>query len=148
MGQFSFSKSRNCINTNVVHNNFFGKSMRLVLMIFLTTLTTSCNYERVFIGDVDKLTANQMENNQIEIDRIKREIKEFKIENREGNISLMDKLDQLHESVRVLNDSIDLVDKNTALSRTIDFINKNFNNLESFNEVPLQVDEDTPRPLL
>ena len=42
MGQFSFSKSRNCINTNVVGNNYLMK-MRLLILIFTLTVLNSCN---------------------------------------------------------------------------------------------------------
>ena len=122
--------------------------MRQFLLILLTVMGTSCNYERVFIGDVDRLTDNQMKNNRIEIDKIKEEIKQFKIENRKKNILLIDNLDKLHLNVQNLNDSIDLVSRSTALDKAIDFINRNFDSLNYFNEVQLQIDQDTPRPLL
>ena len=122
--------------------------MRLFVIISLLTLTTSCTYERVFIGDVDKLTENQLKNNRIEIDRIKREIREFKIAHFKKNISLMEKLDQLHKNIEILNDSLDLVDRDIALNKTITFITQNFSELDFFNEIPLELDQDTPRPLL
>jgi hypothetical protein len=122
--------------------------MRQLFIIFCTLILTSCDNGKISNGDVDKLVVNQLENNKIEIDRIKREIRDFKLEKRTKNIALMEKLDQVHNRILSLNDSIDSVDKNIVTERAIEFIHSNFHDLESFNELPLEIDEGTPRRLL
>src|SRR5687767_1421143 len=119
-------------------------NMRQLFTILILLVLTSCNHDKISSVDADKLVNNQLENNRIEIDRIKREIKEFKLEKREKNIVIMDNLDQLHKSVLTLNDSIDSGDNDVMLKRTIDFINRNFDDLDSFNEVPFEMNENTP----
>jgi hypothetical protein len=88
-----------------------------------------------------------MENNRIEIDRIRREIKAFEIDRLPENVSLIDRLDSLHESIEELNNIIDSVDQDVALRLTISFRDTHFRDLDSFNEVPLELNSATPSPL-
>jgi hypothetical protein len=123
-------------------------NMRQILVISIALFLSSCNYERIFISDVDKLVANQVENNRYEIDRIGAELKDWKIDKRKKNITLLSHLDEFHNKVLSLNDSIDIGDKDSAIHKAIDFIAKNFTEIDSFNEIPLEIDKDTPRSLI
>jgi hypothetical protein len=123
--------------------------MRQLTKFFtIAFVLTSCTYERVFIGDVDKLTINMMESNQLEIDAIKGEVKDAKLADLKGNTSLTNKIDKLHKSILALSDSIEFFDKEIAAKKVIDFIAKNFKELTVYNRTPLDIDEETPRPLL
>jgi hypothetical protein len=122
--------------------------MRQLLTISTVLFLSSCNYERIFFGDVHKLVANQIENNRYEIDRIGKELKDWKIDKRKKNVALLSDLNEFHKKVLSLNDSIDIVDKDLAIRQGIDFIAKYFTDIDSFNGIPLEIDQDTPRPLL
>jgi hypothetical protein len=122
--------------------------MRQIRIILYGLLLTSCNYERVFISDVDKLTLNRLENNRIEIAEIKKELKQAKIDQVKENIDLINRLDRVHESILKLSDSIESFNKGIAARNVTIFISNNFNDLRWFNKVPLELNEDTPRPLL
>jgi hypothetical protein len=89
-----------------------------------------------------------MENNRLAIDGLKSEINVAKLDHLKENIALTDRLDNLHKSILALSDSIDSFDKLTATKKVDDFIAENFTDIAAFNQTPLEIDEETPRPLL
>lgn len=121
--------------------------MRKIFLIIAPLILTNCTYEKVLLNDVDKLVSNQMENNRVEIDRIKREIKGLGIEKLGKNVSLMNRLDTLHENVVRLNNIVDTVDQDVALRLVMAFREQYFNDLDFFSEVPLELNSATPNPL-
>ena len=122
--------------------------MRQIFLIIVPLILTNCTYDKVLLNDVSKLVSNQMENNRIEIQRIKEEIKAMNIDKLNKNISLVNRLDSLHQYVLRLNDILDSVDQDVALRLTTDFRNRQFYDLNMFNEVPLELNSATPNPLL
>lgn len=122
--------------------------MKALFLILSTLLILSCTSERIYTTDIDKLIADQVENNEHEIQRIKNELNEFKIDKVEGNVDIVERMDILHAKVLKLIDSLDYDDKGKALKRTVQFIDKNFTDLESYKEAHLRLDEITPRSLL
>lgn len=122
--------------------------MQRLFVVLSMTILISCSYERIFIGDVDKLTTNQTQNNRLEIDEIKKGLIDAKIDTFPENMDLLSRLENQHKSIYVLSDSIDFLDREMGAITAKAFIAKNFNDLTSFTRVPLEMDGDTPRPLL
>lgn len=118
------------------------------IIIILTVLITGCTSDRIYIDDVNHLLADQLESNLIEIDRIKKDISQYKIDHVEFNISLMKHLDQLHHDILLFLDSVDIDEKSKAYNRVMRFINRNFTDLE-YHPIPkTKKEEFTPRALL
>lgn len=109
---------------------------------------SSCNYERIYISDVDKLLSNQLVNNEQQLNSIKAEIKRFKIDKIEKNILLIDRLESLHRQLLTLNDSIDTFDKGQQIHKAKHFIYRYFDDLEYYQKNPLELTEETPSALI
>jgi hypothetical protein len=122
--------------------------MRYLIVTWTILTLSSCNYERVYISDVDKLLSNQVDNNERQLDKIKEEIKRFKIERIKENILLIDRLESLHENLLTLNDSIDTLDKGQRIYKAKQFIDRHLNDLEYYEKNPLELTEETPSALI
>ena len=92
---------------------------------------------------------NQLENNESKINDVERELRQLKIDNLKKNAELVKRLKQLHSELLTVHDSIDQHDRPKSLSMTKKFIDKWFDkHLWIFNDIPLKLTEETPRPIL
>jgi hypothetical protein len=125
--------------------------MKKLPIIFIAFLTwTGCHsYERIYIDDVELVVSNQLENNVSQINDVERELRQLSIDSIKKNIALLKGLKQLHSELITVYDSIDRGDRNQSLSITENFIKKWFEeHLWIFNDVPLKLTDETPRPIL
>jgi hypothetical protein len=93
--------------------------MRYLIITWTILALSSCNYERIYINDVDKLLSNQLDNNDRQLAKIKEEIKKFKIETITKNVQLIDRLETLHRQLLTLNDSIDTLSEEQKIFRAL-----------------------------
>ncbi len=120
---------------------------QLAFMVVCSFAISSCNQDRVFNSDVDKLTTNRLINNQIEIENILKEAEKRGGQLKEKNIPFVNRMQNLHQSILDLNKEVDVLDKNTALHRVNDFIASHFEKMKT-NHTNNPLDQETPKSLM
>ncbi|MBI3220025.1 MAG: hypothetical protein HYZ44_10965 [Bacteroidetes bacterium] len=118
-----------------------------IILVCLFTMC-SCSQDRVFNSDVEKLTANRLLNNQIEIENILKEAEKRGGQSKETNMPFVKRMQDLHQSILDLNKEVDAMDKNTALHRVKDFVVLHFEKMESNNRTNTALDQETPKSLM
>jgi hypothetical protein len=122
--------------------------MRYIVILVCGTLMIGCSYEKVFNSDIDKFLAAQLQNNRLEIDQVKNDLKDLKIDTLRRNVALVGRLELLHKQLLTFSDSLDSLDKRYIKEAAMKFIDNTFDDLDSFNEAAFEVDENTPRQLV
>lgn len=123
---------------------------RLIIILVIISIWTSCQpYERIYIDDVERVVSNQLDNNVSKIEDVERELRQLKIDSIKKNIELLKRLKTLHLELINVNDSIDNSNRLQSVSITENFIKKWFDeHLWIFNDIPLKLTGETPRPIL
>ncbi len=117
-------------------------------IIFCSFLVMGCNQERVFNSDIDKLTIHQMKNNQIEIDDLQLKVQKTESSRMKQAVAKVERLQDLHESILNLNNSIDRMERAMASRKTAAFIEEHFQELTTYNRTLSPIDFDTPKSLM
>jgi hypothetical protein len=122
--------------------------MRYIIITWTILAFSSCTYERIYISDVEGLLSNQLENNLGQIENIKTQIKEYKIEKIKKNTLLIERLERIHSDLLALNDSIDSLEKGEKVYKANGFISRHFDDLKYYQKAPLELPEETPGTLI
>jgi hypothetical protein len=122
--------------------------MRYIIVTWTILTISSCTYERIYISDVEKLLSNQLENNREQLDNIKNQIKEFKINKIKKNTLLIERLENIHSELLALNDSIDALEKEQKIYKANGFIDRHFSDIQYYQKAPLELTEETPGTLI
>lgn len=111
-------------------------------------LLLCCACDRASDRDINSLTDNQLKNNLTEIDQIKLDMIGLEIEKLPRNIELLDNLKRMHAEILLMADSVETMNKNAANKRILNFIERNFKDLTSFNQEPLAITQSIAPSLL
>jgi hypothetical protein len=122
------------------------KTFAIAISILLFLI--GCSSDQADPHDVEKIIKNRLENNEVEINLIKDELKAHQIDTRQKNINLITKIEQLHKDIIKLNHVIDINNSKNALALTNAFIEKKIKSVYAFNTIPLQLDYRLPKSIL
>lgn len=67
--------------------------MRIISFLLLAALAVGCQQKGIDAGEIEKIVNNHLENNLLEIERIKKELRESRISHLESNRQLVSSLE-------------------------------------------------------